>query len=173
MIHRPYSLRPRAGRRLNSTSSLPSQNEGARNAGSSTDPRTSTPRDIEACRSHSPAFALSGFGAASRKSAKSPASRARCLRFAPRWSRWETCSFAASVTDATTPHREAPAKLGLACPDRHARRPTGPSGGPGVRTARRTQRGLDRRSGVCVASPTPRRPPHPAPRLTTLIKRPS
>ena len=46
------------------------------------DPRASTPRDIEACRSPDNC----------RKSAKPKASRARCLRFAPQRPRW-TCRF--------------------------------------------------------------------------------
>ena len=47
--------------------------------GSRSDPRASTPRDIEVVEVRMPAFALSSFGAASRKSASPKASRARCL----------------------------------------------------------------------------------------------
>ena len=81
-----------------------------------------------------------------------------------------------SLRPLQTPRRSTggPRPLGLACADKHANRPTGPSGGPGVRTARRTRRGLDRRRGILRRiSNAPNRPPLPASASGVLIKRPS
>jgi hypothetical protein len=64
--------------------------EGARDAGVATDPRTSAPHGAEATRWRT------GPGSVNcRKSAGSPASRARCLRLAPRDPRWADLSGAA------------------------------------------------------------------------------
>ena len=71
--HRPYSLlRPRAGPSFLFLAARP-QPRARGTPGVQKDPRASTPRDIEACRSV----------CWCRKSAKPKASRARCLRLAP------------------------------------------------------------------------------------------
>ena len=94
-------------------------------------------------------------------------------RFAPRRSRWETRSFAAPVTDATTLHRRTPATR-PACPDRHA---LGLPGRQGV-LACGLHAGLDAawtagRDKWRRISNAPYRPPRPASASGVLIKRPS
>ena len=99
--------------------------------------------------------------------------RAVFVRFAPRRSRWETRSFAAPVTDATTLHRRTPATR-PACPDRHA---LGLPGRQGV-LACGLHAGLDAawtagRDKWRRISNAPYRPPRPASASGVLIKRPS
>jgi hypothetical protein len=62
------------------------KSEGARDAGIPQDPRTSLPRGIEGARWRT------GPLVSNRKSAVPPASRARCLRLAPRDPRWADLS---------------------------------------------------------------------------------
>ena len=135
MRHRPYSWRPRAGRSPIRTSfRLPRKIEGARNAGSATDPRTPTPRDIEACRN--PNNPPSPF----RASAGMP--QVRHVTGVPR-AMFEVCSakppvdlpFRPPSSSARAPiHRYGPRRSRLT----FDRLPATPSMGPGdVRLARR------------------------------------
>ena len=89
----PCFFTRRVRRRLSGRSASPGKEPRARGTpGVQKDPRASTPRDIEACRSPcaSPCALVRAIGKACRKSAKPKASRARCLigllRSPPRWS---------------------------------------------------------------------------------------
>ena len=175
-LYRPYFLsRPRAG--LSSCFPAARPNRRARGTpGVQLDPRASTPRDIEACRSPVVPCLPPWFGRnrkASRKSAKPMASRARCLigllRALPGGRlprRGETL--------AATFHRLWAQALGERSCDGSTYPPTGHHGPPACGSARRKQRGLGRR----VLAPHLRckghisRPPLPAPRLETLIRHP-
>ena len=151
--------RPRAGRLLKSTSSLPSKRTRARGTPRvPEDPRASTPRDIEACRSGS-----------CRKSTKPMASRARRLRFAPQRPRWTDLS--GTFLSAKAPiHRYRPRRRG----GKSDYCPVAAISGPrGARLAHRDEAAWT--AGRAFASNLQRasRPPLPAQRLKTLIKRPS
>jgi hypothetical protein len=175
MRHRPYSLRPRAGRLLNSSRHAPKEPRARGTPGSRahsslrsmrkqkcSDPRTSTPHDIEACRNP----------VDSRKSAVLLASRARCLRFAPHRPRW-TSHFRRPSSSARTPIHRCGPRSTAGKPVTGCR--ASPSRGPsGARTVRRDEAAWTADWGNCAASPTPpNRPPLPAPRLETLIRHPS
>ena len=93
--HRPYSLlRPRAGPSFLFLAARP-QPRARGTPGVQKDPRASTPRDIEACRSV----------CWCRKSAKPKASRARCLRLAPHRPRWSAVRHAVPKNPYVTLHR--------------------------------------------------------------------
>jgi hypothetical protein len=93
MRHRPYYLRGAGFAVVTICIRRAPKIEGARNAGVH-----NGPADLDASRHRGlsksvvPAFALSSFGEACHKSAGSPASRARCLRFAPHRPRWTDLS---------------------------------------------------------------------------------
>ena len=132
--HRPYSLlRPRAGPSLLFLAAR-SQPRARGTPGVQKDPRASTPRDIEACRSV----------CWCRKSAKPKASRARCLRLAPHRPRW---SAVRHVSPEEPVCDSPPLKPGHSAGG-HADWTTGPPAvrGLGVRDRHAgIMRGLDRR----------------------------
>jgi len=149
--YRPYSLRRRVRRIPILTAVLEKSTEGARDARVLTDPRTSTPRDIEACRSPN-----------SRKSAVSMASRARCLRFAPprpRWtSRFRRPAFPLELEGP--PIHRCGLRRGAATYDRL---PAPPSRGPrDARLARRDEAAWTARTS-CRISDTKEFPGHRSP----------
>ena len=137
---------------------LSKSTEGARDARVLTDPRTSTPRSIEACRSPY-----------CRKSAVSMASRARCLRFSPLRPRW-TSRFRRPL---------ALGRLSTAAGPDGAKRTFDRLPAPAINGAQRRtvgapgRSGLDRRQGkLRRISDAPNRPPLPAPRQKTLDQTP-
>jgi hypothetical protein len=120
----------------------------------------------------SPSALVRTVGKACRKSAKPRASRARCFRFAPHPPRWsappregETC--------CVTLHRLWAQALG-GTPVTGALSAYRPSRPPACGSARQKRRGLDRRAlAPHLRCKVMSRPPLPAPRLETLIRRPS
>ena len=163
MRHRPCSLRPRAGRLLNCIlRASKERTEGARNARVLTDPRTSTPRDIEACRNP----------VDNRKSAVLLASRARCLRLAPHRPRW-TSRFRRPSSSARTPIHRCGPRSTAGKPVTGCR--ASPSRGPsGARLARRDEAAWTADWGIWRRiSDAPDRPPLPAPHLKMLHRHPS
>jgi len=120
------------------SSSLIAAPKGARNAGPRAalalpDPRTSMPRDTEACRSRQPQVR------------RSQASRARCVRLAPRNPGGQTIFTHRCWTD-----RKVEASFRGAMRSRSSGSSVRPSGHlPGSRASR----GLDRRAWVCVVAP--------------------
>ena len=112
---------------------------------------------------------LTGHG---RKSASSQGvPRAVFMRLAPHPPRWSSVRSGQALTRPDTPPNEALA-LGRRSSDQRTGLPA--VRGLGVRRARRVK-GAAWTAGwePCVASPTPFRPPLPAPRLETLIRHPS
>ncbi len=134
------------------------------------DPRASTPRDIEACRSPCVAPSLRELRRANRKSARSQgvprAVFVGLLRTAPGGL---TVSGTLSVNRVTI-HRMRPRhSVGAPLTGEPAYRPSGAR----QRLACRDWRGLDRRGPASHLRRRHCRPPLPAPRLETLIRHPS
>jgi len=153
--HRPHSLRPREGRR---PSRSPLKEPRARGTPRVlTDPRTSTPRDIEVCRNPVPAFALARYDgqAASPPNPRRPARGV--FRFAPPRPRW-TSRFRhpALLTDAYPPLR---AQTVPSTSDRAGCRR---QWGPATRGWRAGTKRLGPPGVYGAASPTPR-PGHRSP----------
>ena len=111
------------------------------------DPRTSTPRDIEACRSV----------CSCRKSAKPKASRARCFRLAPHPPRWSAPPREGETCCVTTPPSLGPGIRRHSCDGSNLRLPAVTA--PGVR----------------IGTPEEARlgPPGPAPHLRCKVMLPA
>ena len=174
-LRRPVSLRRRVRRRVREDPHRPEEEPRARGTpGVQLDPRASTPRDIEACRSPvcSPSALVRAIGKACRKSAKPKASRARCFRLAPHPPRWSAPP-REGETYCVTLHRLWAQALG-GTPVTGALSAYRPSRPPACGSARQKRRGLDRRAPAShLRCKVMSRPPLPAPRLETLIRHPS
>jgi len=104
------------------------------------DPRASTPRDIEACRSV----------CSCRKSAKPKASRARCFRLAPHPPRWSAPPRESETCCVTTPPSLGPGIRRHSCDGSTVRLPAVTA--PGVRIGH-ARRGAAWTAGPRTASP--------------------
>src|SRR4029079_17327991 len=116
-------------------------------------------------------FALvRAIGKACRKSAKPKASRARCFRLAPHPPRWSAPPREGETCCVTTPPSLGPGIRRHSCDGSNLRLAavTGPR-----RADPHARRGAAWTAGPRTASPMQGHVPLPAPRLETLIKRPS
>jgi len=109
----------------------PLQNEGTRNAKGPEDPRASTPRDIEACRSR-PSSQLSPLRRVNRKSPNQWRPARDVYRFAPLRPRWSSVGHVYPLQGRDSPPFQ-PLALGLASTDKDA------LGLPAVRGPRRAR----------------------------------
>jgi len=173
--YRPVSLRRRVRRRVRENPHRPEEEPRARGTpGVQKDPRASTPRDIEACRSPcaSPFALVRAIGKACRKSAKPKASRARCFRLAPHPPRWSAPPREGETCCVTTPPSLGPGIRRHSCDGSTVRLAAVTA--PGVRI------GTPEEARLGPPGPAPHlrckvmsQPPLPAPRLETLIRHPS
>ena len=150
--YRPVSLRRRVRRRVRENPHRPEEEPRARGTpGVQKDPRASTPRDIEACRSV----------CSCRKSAKPKASRARCFRLAPHPPRWSAPPREGETCCVTTPPSLGPGIRRHSCDGSTVRLPAVTA--PGVRIGH-ARRGAAWTAGPRTASPMQGHVPATAPR---------